>query len=109
MLTELLISAAVPTKPIVRTRIDTIISISVKPRWPEPFTGLRGDCDVSIIGHLNSFLRYRSGETGIRENHLNRVHGGCAADSSARSERQRHVLVEGHTLAHQRHGGADIG
>src|ERR1700760_151195 len=82
MLTELLMRAAVPTKPVVSTRIETIISINVKPLWPVRFAGLRGDCDVSIIGHLNGFLWHRAGKAGIRENHLNRSHGGIAADAS---------------------------
>jgi hypothetical protein len=32
VLTDVLINAAVPTKPMVKTRIATIVSMSVKPR-----------------------------------------------------------------------------
>src|SRR5579862_2071981 len=92
--TELLIRAAVPTKPIVRTRTDTIISISVNPRCRDRFTGLRGDSDVSIVGHLNRFLRHCAGEARVGQNHLHRIHDRCASDAAAGAECERNGLID---------------
>src|ERR1035438_5732701 len=99
VLTVVLISAAVPTKPMVRTSSAIIVSMRVKPR---SLRDLRGDINPPIVRNGYGFLRQRR----IGEGQGNWVYWpDYSQHLAAGIELNRDVAAEGYSAPGQRNCG----